>query len=329
LKGRTTIGSCNRQGVLLHAMGNSAFHFLLLALVFSKFSSVQSKIVGAAVIPHGDFAYDPTLVHDRNGSLKVHKAALRAGKYVDSLEPDIIFLTTPHGVALSNNFAIYENTKGKGYAELGQDLHNKSFPTYKIYRSASMDPVESKSVVSSLRKMKRNVSALLSFADSEPQAFRWGEIIPLSFLSNSTLKRAKIVVLSHPLRRYNHSKEMVPELLDIGRVLFKHFDSLETKRVVFIASSDLAHTHLASGPYGFSKYAAPFDRNVGLWGSNPKQHANALLVDAANIEIYALSCGFPSLVMLHGLLMEDFTRFKPELLADEHPTYYGMMVSIY
>ena len=119
-------------------------------------------------------------------------------------------------------------------------------------------------------------------------------------------------------------------LIFLGIFLFHYFDAqFPNKRVVFVGSSDLAHTHLKSGPYGFSKYAEPFDLDVGKWAKDPEKEEDALLKDAANIEQYALSCGFPSLVMLHGFLRQDFSRFHPVLLANEHPTYYGMMVSTY
>ena len=304
---------------------------LLLLLLAQFFHTSHGKVVGAAVIPHGDFAYDPSLVHNKNGSLKVHNAAIHAGDYISSLKPDIIVLTTPHGMSLTNNFAIYENSAGEGFAELGSDLHNKSFHKYKIFRSVNFAPTIANDLVDKLRANNhQNVSGMKNFADTYPQALRWGEIIPLTILSNETLTSSKVVVLSHPLRRYNHSKEMVSELLEVGKFLFHYFDAqFPNKRVVFVGSSDLAHTHLKSGPYGFSKYAEPFDLDVGKWAKDPEKEEDALLKDAANIEQYALSCGFPSLVMLHGFLRQDFSRFHPVLLANEHPTYYGMMVSTY
>ena len=33
-----------------------------------------------------------------------------------------------------------------------------------------------------------------------------------------------------------------------------------SKRIVVIVSADLAHTHLASGPYGYSNTSEPFDQ---------------------------------------------------------------------
>ena len=85
----------------------------------------------------------------------------------------------------------------------------------------------------------------------------------------------------------------------------------------------------ASGPYGYSPAAAPFDRAVGRWARAPRENADALLGEAASLADKALSCGFPSLVMLHGALRRDFSRFTPRLLANAAPTYYGMAVATY
>jgi aromatic ring-opening dioxygenase LigB subunit len=44
----------------------------------------------------------------------------------------------------------------------------------------------------------------------------------------------------------------------------------------------------------------------------------------------ALSCGYTGLVFLHGLLRElqrTGTTVQSRLLANEHPTYYGMLVA--
>lgn len=41
----------------------------------------------------------------------------------------------------------------------------------------------------------------------------------------------------------------------------------EPQRVVVVISADLAHTHSADGPYGFSPHAEPFDRAVRAWAA--------------------------------------------------------------
>lgn len=89
-------------------------------------------------------------------------------------------------------------------------------------------------------------------------------------------------------------------LLRLGGRLFDYLDAM-SERVAVLASSDLAHTHLASGPYGYSAAAKPFDKACGLWAADPEQHASQLLEVAASLASKALSCGIPSLLMLHGM----------------------------
>lgn len=307
-------------------------HLCALATLVLACRPVLSRIVGAAVIPHGDFAYDPSLVHNANGSLAVHNAALKAGKYIASLRPDIVFLSTPHGVALGNDFAAYSNSFAGGFAAVGGDLHNKSFIPYKVpLTNVTLDANLTATLISALGGVRANVTALSSFADSEPQALRWGEVIPLTFLPKPTLLSSQLLVLSQPLRRYTRAKEMVPELLRLGEAAFSHLDPLDA-RVAIVISSDLAHTHLASGPYGYSPYAAKFDAAISRWARDPLHDSNALLVDAAAYEGKALSCGFTGLVMLHGALRAAAApskRWAPRLLANEAPTYYGMAVAVF
>ena len=295
--------------------------------------TVQALVVGAVVIPHGDFAYDPSLVHGANGSTEVHRAAVVAGKYIASLRPDIIMLSTPHGVALTNDFAFYTNSAGAGFAAVGGDLQNKSFPIYKVpLKNVSMDQNLTQHL---LPVLGANISAVSSFADSEPQALRWGEVIPLSFVPNATLAAARLVVVSQPLRRYTAAAAMVPELLRVGAAAFHALEHAEARgrplRVVLVASSDLAHTHLASGPYGYSPAAAPFDAAVGQWARDPWTFGGSLLKEAAQLESRALSCGFTSLVMMHGALMASAnrSRWSPRPLANRAPTYYGMLVATF
>ena len=286
------------------------------------------KIVGAVIVPHGDFAFDPSLVQYQNGSLEIHRAAKAAGRYLSALSPDVILLSTPHGVALSDDFAFYTNSYGAGYAMVGGDLQNSSFPQYKVPMNVTLDAQLSNALLAALHGM--NVSGLSSFADSEAQAIRWGEVLPLTFLTPGVREAAKIVILSQPLRRYSASAQMVPELLRLGDAAFRVLDAMP-ERVALLMSSDLAHTHLASGPYGFSDAAAPFDAAVARWAGNPMANATALLDEAAQLEKQAMSCGFTSLVFLHGALAAagNWSRWSPRVLANFACTYYGMLVSVF
>eukprot|EP00045_Choanoeca_perplexa_P002723 m.26161 g.26161 ORF g.26161 m.26161 type:complete len:321 (+) comp11666_c0_seq1:27-989(+) len=291
----------------------------------------SGTIIGTAVIPHGDFAYDCTLIHCVNGSQQVHDASVSIGHWVAELKPDTVVITTPHGLASTNDYLWYMNHNGSGFALLGQDLHNGSAQEYKVPFSTQIDVDLSQQLLDSTYNMPHNnVSGLSSFADSEPVALRWGEVIPLSFLGNSvnnTNPVTKVAVMSVPTRRYTQDVAMIPELQQLGRTYAQLLHN-STRRVVVLVSSDLAHTHLASGPYGYSPTAEPFDKAIGKWAETLE---SKYLVDtAAQLVDRALSCGFTGLVLLDALLQQlrsDGLAVHASMLALEHPTYYGMMVA--
>lgn len=74
---------------------------------------VHGGVIGAAVIPHGDYALDPSIIDNVNGSLEIHRAALRVGALITQLQPDLIFLSSPHAVAIDRDFGIYVNTNAR------------------------------------------------------------------------------------------------------------------------------------------------------------------------------------------------------------------------
>ena len=242
---------------------------VVLAFTLNSPERVQALVVGAAVLPHGDFAFDPSLVGNKNHSLELHKGAQAVGAAVAALRPDIIVLTTPHGIESERDFAFYRNTNGSGFAHLGDDLHNASFPGYDVNLNISMNPSIVHNLTASLLAMdtRANVSTLLSFADGEAQALRWGEVVPLKLvfdqykelaapLAGKTPELPSVVVWSVPSRRYTETDTMVGsgELTRLGLNLATALERLD-ERVVVLVSADLAHTHLASGPY-----VCPFPR---------------------------------------------------------------------
>eukprot|EP01065_Artemidia_motanka_P019399 TRINITY_DN23030_c0_g1_i1.p1 TRINITY_DN23030_c0_g1~~TRINITY_DN23030_c0_g1_i1.p1 ORF type:complete len:307 (+),score=53.92 TRINITY_DN23030_c0_g1_i1:67-987(+) len=297
---------------------------MLTALCAALCRPCSAKVSALAVIPHGDFVYDPSLVGNDTGAVNLHKSAIAVGQWLDSAA-DAVFLSTPHGLELSSNFLVYLNAAEEGSATLGEDLHNSSFPGYQVRMNVSTDSM-AESLVDLLGGHAGNVSGIKGFAGSMPLPISWGEIIPLSFLSDKLLQR--VVLLGQPLRRYNDSVGMIPELLRLGGRLWRALESRDD-RVAVVISSDLAHTHLASGPYGYCPCAEPYDQAVGRWARD--MDAAALLRDAAQEQLRgAMSCGFTGMVMLQGLIAAAQTtdvHWSSHMYADYHPTYYGMMVA--
>lgn len=237
----------------------------------------------------------------------------------------------------------------RGYADIGRDLHDPSVTPYRVPLHLH---VECQLVATLVQQLTAsgvtNLSTLSAFADAEPFPLRWGEVIPLALIQRSLdLNRTSVLLLSQPSRRRTDSVSMIPELRALGGALFKTLDAWAL-RVAVVISADLAHTHLASGPYGFSPAAAPFDAACGRWAQTLDSHW--LTAEAVQYVDRALSCGFTGLVMLDGLLQAAVAerppakrrpqnhpvrdpsnpgpRWVPALLAIAHPTYYGMMVAV-
>ncbi|MGK3761283.1 MAG: aromatic ring-opening dioxygenase LigB subunit [Bacillariaceae sp.] len=122
--------------------------------------------VGSILLPHGDFALDPTFFQngtvERNSADKVALGARMAGRWLlqqqqqrapsssasaeinsrkkkknhsneEEDEPMIILLTTPHGLKLDYNYGIYINSKGSGTATIGEDCITNNIINYDGY----------------------------------------------------------------------------------------------------------------------------------------------------------------------------------------------------
>eukprot|EP00536_Pseudo-nitzschia_multiseries_P010287 jgi/Psemu1/258864/estExt_Genewise1Plus.C_3080019 len=101
----------------------------------------DAVLVGGLVLPHGDFALDPTFFEDgtkeRRAANKVARGSRRVARWLWKQqwkqqqqqqqqqqhrdEPLVVLLTTPHGLKLDYNHGIYIGSKGSGTATIGGD----------------------------------------------------------------------------------------------------------------------------------------------------------------------------------------------------------------
>ena len=337
-------------------MGVSPPVLLVLLGVFCGccFRLSQGVLVGAVVLPHGDFALEPTFLDEgtpeRQAADEVAKAARQAGQWLDrTIQPDLVILSSPHGIEVSHDFCLYLGSKATGYADLGGDLvpNNNSSRRRKkrvaLSHHLALAPNATRHLLSEAQDRGINATGILSFADSEPMPLRWAEVVPLLLMMernnvastgvfqsrrHGRRRRRQHVVLSHPLRRYTESPAMVPELVGLGRFLAEWIQD-RPERIAVVVSSDLSHTHLSDGPYGYSPASAKFDAAVGDWATNPVRNGDRLLVHAASLQNKAQSCGFTGLVTLHGILSTTKAPFRSKVWANRNATYYGMMVATF
>jgi aromatic ring-opening dioxygenase LigB subunit len=284
--------------------------------------------IGSLILPHGAITLDPTncnpkLTKQENTSCEqLNQSIQLASKKLKEMNPDIIILSTPHGISLENDFGIYMNQKAKGNAEwLGE------YSQFEV--SVTLESEVANQLKQYLKDRECNVQGISSFTVSEPAILRWGEVIPLWFIQKELDENVKYVIMSQPMRRMNMNS-LIDELLVIGKGMY-HFcqehESVRDKRVAVVISGDLAHTHASDGPYGLSECAQKFDSIIEQWVQTQKSD---LLIDSAlQVVTDAKSCGYSGLVMLDGLLKEANDSYESVLLSNLHPTYFGMLVAYF
>jgi aromatic ring-opening dioxygenase LigB subunit len=142
----------------------------------------------------------------------------------------------------------------------------------------------------------------------------WGTLVPLWFIMNQHHARKPKVVIVTPSREIP-----LKQNYEFGRAIADLAES-SRKRCVFVASADQAHAHKKSGPYGFSKAAATYDRLIMNAIETDRIHTimkleSKLVEDAKPDSLWQMT-------MLAGLLSR--VRMSGKLFSYQVPTYYGM-----
>ncbi|MHA1629412.1 MAG: hypothetical protein ACTSXO_11325 [Candidatus Heimdallarchaeota archaeon] len=271
-------------------------------------------IVGAFIVPHGAMILDRERARQQKAE-KLHDAMLETKKAIQNLRPEIIFLTSPHGISLSNDFAIYLNEKASCSAEWNGEYEE-------FVCQVEIETNYTEQLLGYLLEKETAISGLAAYTPSVEIKLRWGESVPLWFLKDIP---AKYILMSQPLKRLENAVDMIPETLTLGNDLRLFFNKLD-ERVVIIISADLSHTHQKDGPYGFSEQAKITDKLLGQWAETLNE--KLLTKKVASLLPEAKVCGFIGFVLIQGL-MNRLTAYKPHLLLNEAPSYYGMMVVHY
>ena len=226
--------------------------------------------------------------------------------------PDTIVLASPHNLRLHKHIGVVTAENSSGRTAEGR----------RVIRLRAKTDVEFAEKLSEAGEAAGLpvVAANYGVFDGplSDMAMDWGTMIPLWFFLKGTRTNRKIVIVTP-------SRELpLAQNVEFGRVIAETAEG-EKKRIAFVASADQAHRHLKSGPYGFDKRAAVYDRQVmDLIRHNKLE------------EIVKMSPGFVNgagpdslwqMAMLVGAL--TVVPMKAELVSYQVPTYYGMLCASY
>jgi aromatic ring-opening dioxygenase LigB subunit len=271
-------------------------------------------IKAAFILPHGSLILDPSIEGLSESANVLSEGMMEVSEIIKKFSPELCLLITPHGISHESNYCLYYNQLASGTAEW--DGKYQEFTV-----EVNIDCDETSRLKEFLQKQGNPVSTLTAFTPGVSIPLRWGEVVPLWFLKDIPLSYQ---IMTLPTRRYDSAKKMIPELTKLGGDLREYFQKLK-KDVIIIVSADLSHVHQVEGPYGHKPEAEVFDNLVAEWIR--MMEPNILREKATKILDDASCCGFTNFIILDELLQG--LGFTSRIIAQEHPTYYGMLIATF
>ena len=261
-------------------------------------------IVAAYIVPH-----PPLIVPEvGRGQERVIQRTVDAyrevARRIAAHAPDTVIVSSPHAPAHYDCFHISTGDVAHG------DM--RSFGAFEASLTAPYD-TEFVSVVNACARKHGIPLCGSGMRDGE---LDHGTFVPLHFVSEALSEYRLVRVGLSGLSPEDHRQ--------LGRCIAEAAKDLR-RRCVYIASGDLSHKLLASGPYGFASEGPAFDREV------------TALMEAGDVEGFfgfdatflnaAAECGLGSFQIMAGAL-ED-AAFTHELLSYEGPFGVGYAVAAF
>ena len=255
----------------------------------------------------------PALAGKKMGLFSPTRKGMRTlASAMKDAKPDTIVLASPHNLRLHMHIGVVTSEYSSGRVKEGRR---------EIRMRARCDVEFSRKLAEAGEKAGLPVVAANYGVFEGPLsdvAMDWGTMIPLWFLLKGVRLRSRVVIVTP-------SREIpLEQNVEFGRILAEAA-SKDVKRIAFVASADQAHRHRKSGPYGFDKRAAAYDREVvdlirrdkldGILRMDPD------FVDGARPD------SLWQMAMLVGAL--SVVPMKGELVSYQVPTYYGMLCASY
>ncbi len=252
----------------------------------------------AAVVPHGD-----ELIAPEPGLLELHNAMLELGRMADSTE--LYVLITPHNIRIDTHIGVIltEYLAGSwrsGAKNIRRTLRSDRALAKRIYERARAEDIPVVGI---------NFGALEGKYSRMP--LDWGSLIPLYFMP-----RKKTVLLTPARNIPRNALVRFGELL--GAIIKE-----DSRKIGVIVSADQAHTHSATGPYGYSEYAEKYDKQI--LDILSKGHFDELLEISEDTIERAMPDSYWQLLILAGI--GRIIKLDPVNVAYGIADYFGMAVA--
>lgn len=262
------------------------------------------SILLSAIVPHPPIIL-PSIGQGQEHEIRATIASYREiARRVRRLAPDTIVIISSHATSYADYFHISPGKKARG------DL--KRFGAEQQQVNVTYD----EEFALALEKNAKRAGVSAGMKGEREKALDHGTIIPLSFLAEHELTSEVV--------RIGISAQSPAEHYRLGKCIKKTAEELN-RSVVVVASGDLSHKLLETGPYGYNANGPEFDRQATE--SMAKGDFLRLMTLDATLCEEAAECGLGTFWMLAGTL--DRMNVKSELLSYEGPFGVGYAVAAF
>jgi AmmeMemoRadiSam system protein A len=262
------------------------------------------SILMAAIVPHPPIIL-PQIGQGQEREIRATTAAYRElARRVRQLSPDTIVIISSHATSYADYFHISPGKKARG------DM--KRFGAEQLQVNVVYDEAFSLALETNAKR-----AGLPAGTKGErDKTLDHGTIIPLTFLAERELPCEVVRIGISGLCATEHYR--------LGKCIKKTAEELD-RAVVVIASGDLSHKLLETGPYGYHASGPEFDRQATEAFASG-DFLRLMTLDATLCE-EAAECGLGTFWVLAGTL--DRTDVRSELLNYEGPFGVGYAVAAF
>lgn len=261
----------------------------------------MGEILKAYIVPHPPIIIPSIGKGEEKAISSTIESYHEIGKEIKELAPEVIIVTTPHGPTYTDYIHISPGKKLKG------SFKNFGAP------NETMEFESESNLIDSIIEASNQLGIDAGYEGAQ-EDLDHGAMIPLYFITryytDFTLVRISIAGL--PLE----------QLYNFGYCIQKVVSDYN-KNVVFVASGDLSHRLLESGPYGFAPEGPLFDRTLA---DIIKEVDSKKLISIDQELCYkAGECGLRSFVIMAGAL--NGLNVNSKILSYEGTFGVGYMVA--
>ena len=261
-------------------------------------------ILLAAIVPHPPIIL-PQIGQGQEREIRATIAAYReVARRVRELSPETLVIISSHATSYADYFHISPGKKARG------DM--KRFGAEQMQVNAIYD----EEFTLALEKNAKRAGLSAGTKGERDKSLDHGTMIPLSFLAERDLPCEVVRIGLSGMDAAEHYR--------LGKCIKKTAEELN-RDVVVIASGDLSHKLLESGPYGFHPSGPVFDR-AATEAMAQGDFLKLMTLDPTLCED-AAECGLGTFWVLAGSL--DRMDVKSELLSYEGPFGVGYAVAAF